>query len=292
MTSFDLAAYTGRMLKVKKIGHAGTLDPGACGLMTLCIGKATRISDFMMEKDKTYIAEIKFGSTTDTYDSFGSVTSNYEYEYDTEKLKYTISHFIGETMQLPPMYSAVKINGQKLYELARKGIQAERKYRRIVIRNIDILDDSDPYAILIKIECSKGTYIRSLVYDIGLKYGSGAHMGFLLRTRSGDFDISSAYTIEEVRHACENNKMDDIIISMDEALSMFERIVLCGNDANRFINGAFIENAVFEGHHPGQLVRVMTQDKRFLGIGEFIMKGDKALLKTKKLLTDNDDINR
>lgn len=292
MTSFDLAAYIGRRLNVKKIGHTGTLDPGACGLMTLCTGKATRISELIMNRDKTYIAEIIFGITTDTYDSYGTVTGISKYVYDRDKLEKILCSFTGEIMQLPPMYSAVKINGKKLYELARKGIPVERKSRSITISDINILDDSDPNAILISTDCSKGTYIRSLIYDIGTRYGAGAHMGFLLRTRSGDFDISSAYTIQEVIHAYENNKMDDIIISMDDALGGYDRLVIDLFDEKKFINGLFIEYTSCDVNNMSDPVRVIAHNGRFLGLGEFIRKGEKVFLKTKKLLTEDNDTGR
>lgn len=285
MTSFDLAAYIGRKLDIKKIGHAGTLDPGACGLMTLLTGKATRISDLLMNRDKTYIAEIIFGKTTDTYDASGTVTAIQNYVYDKEKLEKILKLFKGSLTQIPPMYSAVKINGKKLYELARKGITTDRKSREITVYDISFFDDSDPFALLVKIKCSKGTYIRSLVNDIGAAYGCGAHMGFLLRTDSGDFNISDAHTIEEVIHAYEKNELNDIIISMDEALGHYESIKLDIADEVKYLNGAFIETDLIdlsENHEP---VRVKAYDGRLLGLGEFKRKGGKVFLKTKKLLT-------
>ncbi|HEY8500668.1 MAG TPA: tRNA pseudouridine(55) synthase TruB, partial [Clostridia bacterium] len=179
MTSFDVVAWLRKITGIKKIGHAGTLDPAACGLLPVCIGKAARTLPWFSEFDKSYRVEMVLGIATDTYDSEGSILCENPVKPDNSHIKSVISEFTGEIDQIPPMYSAVKVSGKRLYDLAREGIEIERKARRVAIYDIDILDikNEGPYPVVrFDVKCSKGTYIRSLCNDIGLKLGCGAHM--------------------------------------------------------------------------------------------------------------------
>jgi tRNA pseudouridine55 synthase len=189
MSSHDVVAKIRRHLKLNyvpmKVGHAGTLDPSAEGVLIVMIGLATKLSDYIMSADKEYLTEITFGIVTDTYDGDGKIISNCLPSFSKDKLSAVIQLFEGEQEQIPPMYSAIKQGGKKLYELARKGIEVERPARKIHIHHIDLESFNGYDKAVLRIACSKGTYIRSLAYDIGKKLECGAHMSALTRTRSG-----------------------------------------------------------------------------------------------------------
>jgi len=227
MTSHDVVAYLRRVLKIKRIGHGGTLDPGACGVIPIFIGKATRALEYFENCDKEYIAEITLGKTYDTGDNFGILLEEKDPSNITmEDFKRVILKYVGEIGQVPPMFSAVKIQGKKLYEYARKGIVIDRKPRKINIYNITLLDFNNPKA-RIKIHCSKGTYIRTLCEDIGRDLGCGAHMSLLIRTRSGPFLIEESFTIREIEEYSELNRNDCFLITLEKALqSILKKVVL------------------------------------------------------------------
>jgi tRNA pseudouridine55 synthase len=285
MTSFSVAAYIRGILKEKKIGHTGTLDPGACGLMTLCLGKATRAAEYIVSMEKTYIAELVLGKTTDTLDEQGRIIESKLYIYDKDKLSGVLKTFLGRSMQTPPMYSAIKVNGKKLYELARQGKDIERENREIFIEDIVMIDDKDPARILLKVCCSKGTYIRSLMADIGTRYGCGAHMGFLLRTGNGSFKINDAYTLEEVAEAFENGTPDSLLIDIERIFENYDKIILNEKETLIFSNGAFIDKDDLKvSVISGNIYAIYNSKNKFIGLGEIIVKGIKAYLKAKKLL--------
>ena len=285
MTSFDVVAYIGGRIRQKKIGHTGTLDPGACGLITLCLGSATKLVEYLVSMEKTYIAELKLGKTTETLDEYGKTIEEKTYKYNKEKLETILESFKGRSFQTPPMFSAIKINGKKLYELARRGVDVKREKREIDIREIKIIDDSDPSSIMLKIICSKGTYIRSLFADIGQKYGCGAHMGFLLRTHNGEFDIDGAYTIEEVVTASNNGSLETLLTGFDELLKDYKTITLDTKNSKAFFNGVFINvkniNCVVE---ISNIFKVCDKRNTVIGLGEIVEKGGKVFLRSKKLL--------
>lgn len=187
-TSHDVVAKLRGILKQKKIGHTGTLDPDATGVLPVCLGKGTKLCDMLTNTDKTYEAVLELGITTDTQDISGRVLKQNEVSIHEDEIIECIEGFVGECMQIPPMYSALKVNGKKLYELAREGIEVERKPRKVVFREIEILDVSLP-RITLKVTCSKGTYIRTLCNDIGEALGCGGCMKSLIRTRVGIFAI-------------------------------------------------------------------------------------------------------
>lgn len=188
-TSHDVVAIVRKTLNIKKVGHTGTLDPDAEGVLPVCIGQATKLADYIMAERKSYRAEITFGAETTTQDASGEVVEKFDYEFNEEALREAVKSFIGKQTQLPPMYSAIKVNGKKLYELAREGKEIERKTRNIEIFDIKIVDIMPPDRAIIDVDCSKGTYIRSLCSDIGKKLGWGAYMSQLTRTASGNFHI-------------------------------------------------------------------------------------------------------
>ena len=186
-TSHDVVSKVRGILSYRKVGHTGTLDPEATGVLPICIGKGTKVSDMLMNSDKEYVAEVKLGVVTDTQDIFGEVIATSDASCVTlQNVEDAIRHFTGDIRQIPPMYSAIKINGQKMYDLARKGIEVERKPRNITVYSIELLNfEGDVFKI--KVKCSKGTYIRTLCHDIGEYLGCGACMLSLRRTQSSAF---------------------------------------------------------------------------------------------------------
>ncbi|RRD27422.1 tRNA pseudouridine(55) synthase TruB [Fusobacterium canifelinum] len=204
ITSFDVIRKLKKILKTKKIGHTGTLDPLATGVMLMCVGKATKLASDLEAKDKVYIADFDIGYATDTYDIEGKKIAENIIDVSKEDLEQSIKKFIGNIKQVPPMYSAIKIDGNKLYHLARKGIEVERPERDVTIKYINLLDFKDNKA-KIETKVSKGCYIRSLIYDIGLDLGTYATMTTLQRKQVGDYSLETSYTLEQIEEMVLNN---------------------------------------------------------------------------------------
>lgn len=286
MTSFDVVAWLRRITGVKKIGHAGTLDPAACGLLPVCIGKAAKTTAWFSEFNKSYRVEMVLGISTDTYDNEGNILSENPVKLDNSFIESVINEFTGEIEQVPPMYSAVKVKGKRLYELARKGIEIERKTRKITIYDIDILDikNEGSYPIArFDVKCSKGTYIRSLCNDIGLKLGCGAHMSFLTRTGVGPFSLADAVTLEEVEKHYKAGTLESLIYSPDIVFSEYPSVMLEQKDAKRFINGARVFGFSEIQARAGNYIRVYTKSERFIGLGIVSSEDGKKVIKPKKL---------
>lgn len=204
ITSFDVIRKLKKILKTKKIGHTGTLDPLATGIMLVCVGRATKLASDLEAKDKIYIADFDIGYATDTYDIEGKKIAENTIEISKENLKQSIKKFIGNIKQIPPMYSAIKIDGNKLYHLARKGIEVERPERNVTIEYINLLDFKDN-KVKIEIKVSKGCYIRSLIYDIGQDLGTYATMTALQRKQVGDYSLENSYSLEQIEKMIFNN---------------------------------------------------------------------------------------
>lgn len=279
MTSFDVVSYLRGILKISKIGHAGTLDPAAAGVLPVCIGKATRAVEFMMEKDKVYRAELTMGIETDTQDSTGKVINIITVDVQNSQIYETINSFKGRVEQIPPMYSAIKKNGVRLYNIARKGGKVERKPRIIHIYDIGVINIKGS-KVLFDIKCSKGTYIRTLCADIGKKLGCGAHLSFLLRMRAGKFGITEAISLETVNDLVDRGKIDSVIHCTDRVLLEYNAVYLNEQNTKRFINGVFID---FEQNmlKTGDIKRVYNHKKQFVALGE-VIKRDKYYLKSRK----------
>ncbi|MBO5372675.1 MAG: tRNA pseudouridine(55) synthase TruB [Lachnospiraceae bacterium] len=222
-TSFDVVAKLRGILKQKKIGHTGTLDPDAEGVLPICVGKATKICEYLTEKDKVYEAILHLGITTDTQDMSGTIIATKNVDISNEALEEVIGKFVGRQKQIPPMYSALKVNGQKLCDLARKGIEVERKARDIEIFSIEILNIDIPLVSL-RIHCSKGTYIRTLCQDIGEAAGCGGCMEKLLRTKTAGFALEHALRLQEIEEIVKGNAIktvEDILIPVDKVLDIY-----------------------------------------------------------------------
>ena len=257
-TSQDVVSICKGILKTKKIGHAGTLDPDATGVLLLGVGKGTKITEYLMEYGKTYIFEMVFGTSTDTLDLSGNVTGFSDKTYDKEKLKQILDDLNDKTIeQVPPMYSAVKVNGKKLYEYARENKEIKRKSRKITIYNIELLHLLENSCI-IKVRCSKGTYIRVLIEDIAKKLDRLAYMKSLIRVNSGGFDIKDSIKIESLRKC----NIDDVSFSVYESLTEMKSIQLDDNLYKKITNGVKVNI----NHKNIDNIKVVCKNK-FIGIG-------------------------
>ena len=229
-TSHDVVAKLRGILHQKKIGHTGTLDPAATGVLPVCCGKATKVCELLTDKEKSYRAVCKLGVITDTQDTTGTVLQTKDISGVTQdELSDTIQSFVGVIMQIPPMYSALKVNGKKLYELARAGVEVERKPRRIKINSLRVNDinlEDDIKTVTITVDCSKGTYIRTLCQDIGEKLGCGACMMELIRTRVGDFLIDDTLTLNQIAAYMIKGEMEEHIISIDSMFPSYTRLTV------------------------------------------------------------------
>ena len=240
-TSHDVVAII-RKITGAKTGHTGTLDPNAEGVLPICLGRATKLADYIAAEDKNYIAELVLGITTTTADIWGETLTTHPpgrvSETDFSKIKAVAESFIGEILQTPPMYSAIKIGGKKLYELARKGQTIERPPRKVVIHSLNATQSEGK--ILLDVLCSKGTYIRSLCADIGDALGCGAAMGGLIRTRSGAFSIDDSVTLDEVRMLAENGKLAEIVLPVEKVLP-YPAYAVKQEELSRVLNGGKVD---------------------------------------------------
>lgn len=268
-TSHDVVNVMRRILNTRKVGHTGTLDPNASGVLPICVGKSTRVSDMLMFSDKEYVARVRLGITTDTYDIWGNVTSEKHVTVNAADVVSAAKHFTGEIDQLPPMYSAIKQNGKKLYELARKGITVERKPRRVTVYSAEVSDFCDSQFTL-TVSCSKGTYIRSLCHDIGEYLGCGACMTALCRTKASVFDIGGAHTLDEIEKIVSAGRVGEILLSPDCVFNGYPETHVTDIVRQRLLNGAYsIVNT------PCGTYRVYDNAGSFVGIAE-VSEGQKG----------------
>lgn len=256
-TSFDVVAKLRGILKQKKIGHTGTLDPDAEGVLVVCLGKATKLCEVLTDKDKSYEATLLLGKTTDTEDSSGKMLTETEVHVNEQEVEAAILSFIGEYDQIPPMYSAIKVNGKKLYELAREGIEIEREPRRVVIHSIEILSIELPY-VKMKVSCGKGTYIRSLCRDIGDKLGCGGIMDKLVRgsvnaTETGKvFTAEDALKLDEIEEKAKDNTISDYILPIDSLFPTCEKYKVNEEGHKKLMNGNILKNKDFVDECPSK----------------------------------------
>lgn len=265
ITSHDVVYRLRKILNIKKIGHTGTLDPEASGVLPMCVGKGTKMAEYLTSAKKQYLARLQLGAFTDTQDATGEILESFSVEVSEDKIRDTVEGFVGEITQIPPMYSAIKIDGKKLYELAREGISVEREPRCVTIYGIEIKGiDMENKTVDMLVDCSKGTYIRTLCNDIGAALGCGGHMSALHRTKSGRFGIESAYTLEEIEEMVSREDFS-FMTPVSEALPECERIVLAERNANRVRNGIKITVA---GLSEGKMYRVFDEKNDFLALAQ------------------------
>ncbi len=277
MTSFDVVRRVKKVCNTGKVGHTGTLDPDATGVLPVCIGRATKIIDYIMDSHKVYEVEFKLGIKTDTYDISGEILEERDpSSLKDEEILEAVNSFLGEYSQVPPMYSALKQNGVRLYTLARQGIEVEREGRNITIYSLSDIKINNPY-VSMRVECSKGTYIRSLCYDIGEKLGVFATMTELNRAETSVFKQEESVNINDL--TAENYQ--DYLISLEDALNQYDRITVNSKYTKLLVNGVRVGDTRYTKDEviEGRLYRVYDNDK-FLGLGS----RDKAGFKIEKLL--------
>lgn len=286
ITSFGTVAKVRGIVREKKAGHTGTLDPMATGVLPVMLGGATRFLDYLPDSDKGYRAAFVLGKTTDTLDITGSVTNVFKVNVDIGCVESVLPEFRGKIMQLPPMYSAVSVDGQRLYDLARRGIEVERTLRQVEIKSLNLCkglckERDNEYTI--DVLCSKGTYIRTLIDDIGRKLGCGAVMTSLVRTKAMGFTLDDCVTLEELQSRKDNGILfDDILIDIEKMFESYERVYVSDAQAKRFTNGGALDICRIKRPLENGLYRVCSPDGTFLGLGE--CNKEKKELLVKRLL--------
>ena len=269
-TSFDVVAKLRGILRTKKIGHTGTLDPDAEGVLPVCIGRATKVCDILTDKDKVYEAVMLLGVETDTQDTSGEILKERPVEVSEDEVKEAILSFVGDYAQVPPMYSALKVNGKKLYELAREGKTIERKARNVQILSIEILEVDLP-RVRMSVHCSKGTYIRTLCNDIGEKLGCGGCMEKLLRTKVGVFELQDTLKLAQIDELAKAGMVEEKIISVDELFEDYFKVWTKAAFDVVVHNGNRVEARMFEEKLPANTERLRVYDSEgaFIGIFEY-----------------------
>ena len=271
-TSNDVVAKLKGILHERRIGHSGTLDPMATGLLVVFVGRATRAVEFAEGHDKAYRAALRLGVVTDTQDITGTVLESREVKVSEEQLCKVLESFMGEQLQLPPMYSAIKVNGRRLYDIARGGGEVERKKRPITIHGIS-LAGRDGEDFLIDVSCSKGTYVRTICHDVGAALGCGGCMSALRRTRAGGFEVTQARRLSEVQRYADEGRAEELLIGLDELFGEYEKCSASPNAEKRIRCGNEYKTALPDG-----VYRVYS------GAGEFLMLGraESGMMKTIK----------
>jgi len=287
-TSHDVVAIVRRTIHMKKVGHTGTLDPDAEGVLPVCVGKATKLSDVIMDGRKSYRAMLRLGITTTTEDASGEVLETKEVDFNEDRICEVVASFIGRLEQVPPMYSAVKVNGKKLYELAREGKEIERKSRTIEVYDIRIRQFLPPDRVEIDVDCSKGTYIRTLCSDIGKALGCGGHMAELLRTRTGAFSLENAIKLEELKALAEQEKVEEALLTMEEALKDFPVVKVSEKSAKFLYNGGKIQERFFTekpaSYKEGDIVATYDHENNLVGLYEIKKEESNFFIKPFKML--------
>lgn len=268
-TSHDVVAKLRGILKMRRIGHTGTLDPDAEGVLPVCLGKATKLCELLTDKEKAYRAVMKLGVVTDTQDMSGTVLEEKTVAVTEEDVLLAIRSFVGEYDQIPPMYSALKLNGKKLYELARTGQVIEREPRRIRIISIAVEEINLPF-VTMTVACSKGTYIRTLCHDIGKKLGCGAAMDQLLRVRSGQFYLEDSLKLSEICRRMEENSLEACVIRPDSLFAHYPALTVKTSGEKLLYNGNPMPIDMLEGEEEppenGTMVRIYDMKGEFIGI--------------------------
>lgn len=285
-TSFDVVAKLRGILRTKKIGHTGTLDPDAEGVLPVCIGKATKVCDLLTDKDKIYEAVLLLGTETDTQDTSGQVLKELPVTADEETVKKAILSFVGTYAQVPPMYSALKVNGKKLYELAREGKTVERKARTVQIFSIEILEVNLP-EVRMSVHCSKGTYIRTLCHDIGQMLGCGGCVKQLLRTKVGIFELKDSLKLSEIDQLAKEGLAEEKMISVDELFENDPKVQTAPAFDVVVHNGNRIEARMLAQKLPETAERLRVYDSEGVFIGIYEYSAERRDFKPVKMFYEN-----
>ncbi|PWL88068.1 MAG: tRNA pseudouridine(55) synthase TruB [Escherichia coli] len=286
ITSFSAVAKVRGITREKKCGHTGTLDPMATGVLPIMLGGATRFIDFLPDSDKGYVAEFKLGVVTDTLDITGEVLEENNFSVTKEEMNSVLLNFKGTISQIPPMYSAVSVDGQRLYDLARKGIEVERQARKVEVKELELLEFDEETGIgKIEVLCSKGTYIRSIIDDFGKKLGCGATMISLVRTKAMGIDLSECISLEELQNIKDtSNDFSSVVVSVEKLFECYPQIFVSEAQSRRFSNGGSLMRDRLKKNLKDGIYRVYSNEKIFLGLGELSEQD----LKIKRLLTKRD----
>lgn len=271
-TSFDVIAVVRKLTGQRKTGHTGTLDPNATGVLTVLLGSATKAQDIILNHDKSYVAGVKLGLTTDTLDIWGTVTSKSESRVSRAEVERLIPKFSGEIEQVPPMYSAVKKDGQRLYDLARRGIEVERKARKVTVYKLALTDfDEETQEGTLEISCSKGTYVRTIIDDLGTSLGTGAVMTALRRTFACGFSIDDCITLDDLKLLSEKGEAQTALRSVESLFYDCAEVKISDGQAKRFSNGGALDitrTALKKAEDiDGKIYRVKNADS-FLGLAK------------------------
>ncbi|MCR4956030.1 MAG: tRNA pseudouridine(55) synthase TruB [Lachnospiraceae bacterium] len=284
-TSHDVVAKMRGICKQKKIGHTGTLDPDAVGVLPICLGKGTKVSGMLTDSDKEYEAVLRLGMNTDTLDLSGTVLETFDVNVTEEQVREVICDFVGEIKQIPPMYSALKVNGKKLCDLARSGVNVERKARDITIYSIEILKMELP-DITIKVACSKGTYIRSLCNDIGNKLGCGGVMAHLIRTKAAGYTLKDAYSLDEIQRLQDQGELQNAIKPIDSVFYAYPKAVVLDTIRPLAINGNPLPKERVVAKEASMYYRLYDEAGLFIGIFTYYEK--QKLFRPLKMFLDSD----
>lgn len=271
-TSFDAVAVVRKITGQKKVGHTGTLDPNATGVLVVLLGNATKAQDLILNHDKTYCADFKLGVVTDTLDIWGKTVSEQKTSLVHQDILNVLSDFVGEIEQIPPMFSAVQKNGKRLYDLARQGIEIERESRKVTVYSLELTQfDENNQCGSIRVSCSKGTYIRTLIDDIGKKLGCGAVMTGLKRTSACGFDIDDCITLERAKELAERGELGESLLSVESLFDKCRCVSVSDAQSRRFSNGGALDigRTQLKGLDlkDGEIFRVKDRSDRFLGLG-------------------------
>lgn len=297
MTSHDCVFRLRKRLRIKKIGHTGTLDPDVSGVLPICIGKATKIAEYLTGSEKTYEGQVTLGFSTTTEDASGDVVKTKQVDgvITRTEIEKIFNELTGEISQTPPMYSAVKVNGKKLYEYARKGIEVDRPTRTIFIHQLTLLESVDEFSgeeisFRFRVTCSKGTYVRTLAVTIGDKLGYPAHMSDLTRTASGSFDLMQCITFEEIEKLLEENALGERLLSIENALFHLPKIQINDTVAEKVKNGAVLElNQDIQINQESNLYLMMNKQGQCLAIYQIHPKKN-GYIKPVKVLVNNQEL--
>ena len=285
ITSFFAVKRMSRLMGEKKAGHTGTLDPMATGVMTVALGGATRFIELIPSHEKSYTATIKFGIATDTLDITGNVLETSDKKVSCEEFESVLPCFRGDIMQVPPMYSALKKDGVRLYDLARQGVEIEREERPVTIKRLELIShNAEENEFEIDVLCSNGTYIRSLCNDIGEKLGVPCTLKKLRRTMANNIDISACLTFEEIEKICEEGRQKEILLPVDRLLEVYPEVSVSEKQAKRFSNGGELDAGRLKASLDDGYYRVYSPEKKFLGVGEY--DKEKNQLKVKRVYNE------
>ena len=282
ITSFTASNLVRRICGVKKAGHTGTLDPMATGVLPVMLGGATRFSQYLPVHDKSYRTQILLGTITDTLDITGKVIETREVNVTPEQLNDTVAKFVGKIRQYPPMYSAVSKDGVRLYKLARQGIEIEREAREVTVFSAEITKPLEDNHFTLDVDCSAGTYIRSLASDIGDALGCGAVITSLQRTKANGIDISSTVTLEQLRSLAEKGELESAVTECDKILECYPAVYVSEKQAVRFENGGELDLVRLKQFPDSGICRVYSPENKLLGLGN--VKADEGILAAEKKL--------